>query len=39
MPKMASLLFAVVAYAVFFATFLYLVAFAGDLPWVERTVD
>src|SRR5690349_20047346 len=37
--KTASLLFAVVAYAIFFATFLYLIAFVGDLPWVERTVD
>lgn len=39
MSKAASLLFAAVAYAVFFATFLYLIAFVGDLPWVERTVD
>ena len=39
MSKTASLLFAGVAYAVFFATFLYLIAFTGDLPWVERTVD
>ena len=39
MSKAASLLFAVVAYAIFFATFLYLIAFAGDLPWVPVTVD
>jgi protein-S-isoprenylcysteine O-methyltransferase Ste14 len=24
---------------IFFATFLYLIAFVGDLPWVDRTVD
>jgi protein-S-isoprenylcysteine O-methyltransferase Ste14 len=28
-----------VAYAIFFATFLYLVAFVGHLPWVPATVD
>jgi len=33
------LLFGVVAYFVFFATFLYLIAFVGNLPWVPRTVD
>ena len=31
--------FALVAYAIFFATFLYLVAFVGNLPWVPLTVD
>ena len=39
MSKAASLLFALVAYAIFFATFLYLIAFVGDLPWVPVTVD
>lgn len=39
MSRTATLLFALVAYAVFFATFLYLIAFTGDLPWIERTVD
>ncbi len=39
MSKAASLLFAVVAYAVFFATFLYLIAFVGNLPFVPSTVD
>ncbi len=39
MSKAASLLFAVIAYAIFFATFLYLIAFVGDLPFVPRTVD
>jgi protein-S-isoprenylcysteine O-methyltransferase Ste14 len=33
------LLFGVLCYFVFFATFLYLIAFTGDLPWVPRTVD
>lgn len=32
-------LFGIVAYLIFFATFLYLIAFVGDLPWVPRTVD
>jgi protein-S-isoprenylcysteine O-methyltransferase Ste14 len=31
--------FAMLAYAIFFATFLYLIAFVGDLPWVPVTVD
>lgn len=39
MSKAASLLFAVVAYAIFFATFLYLIAFVGNLPVVPVTVD
>ncbi|TMJ11971.1 MAG: isoprenylcysteine carboxylmethyltransferase family protein [Alphaproteobacteria bacterium] len=39
MSKAASLLFALIAYAVFFATFLYLIAFVGNLPWVPLTVD
>lgn len=39
MSKAASLLFALVAYATFFATFLYLIAFVGNLPLVPVTVD
>lgn len=39
MRKPLYLLFAAAAYALFFATFLYLVAFVGDLPWAARTVD
>ena len=31
--------FALVSYIIFFLTFLYLIAFVGDLPWVQRTVD
>lgn len=39
MARAIYLVFGVVAYLVFFAIFLYLVAFVGDLPWVPRTVD
>jgi protein-S-isoprenylcysteine O-methyltransferase Ste14 len=39
MSRAATLLYAVIAYAIFFATFLYLIAFVGDLPFVPRTVD
>lgn len=39
MTAFVSLLFAATAYAVFFATFLYLIAFTGNLPWVPVTVD
>lgn len=39
MARALYLLFAFVAYAIFFATFLYLIAFVGNLPGVPRTVD
>ena len=39
MSKAASLGFAVIAYAVFFATFLYLIGFVGDFAALPRTVD
>ena len=39
MARSIYLLFGVVAYFVFFATFLYLIAFVGNLPGVPRTVD
>ena len=39
MTRAASLLFSLVAYAIFFATFLYLIAFVGDLPIAAQTVD
>jgi protein-S-isoprenylcysteine O-methyltransferase Ste14 len=39
MSRAATLLFAIVAYAIFFATFLYLIAFVGDFPFAGRTVD
>jgi protein-S-isoprenylcysteine O-methyltransferase Ste14 len=38
MSRTLSLIFAILCYAVFFATFLYLIAFVGDLP-VPKTVD
>jgi protein-S-isoprenylcysteine O-methyltransferase Ste14 len=39
MSRIATLLFAVIAYAVFFATFLYLICFVGDLAFAPVTVD
>jgi len=39
MSRVTSLLFAVAAYAIFFATFLYLIAFVGNLPFAPVTVD
>jgi len=39
MSKAASMVFALVAYAIFFATFLYLIAFVGNLGPVPVTID
>ena len=39
MSKAATLIFALIAYAIFFATFLYLIAFVGDFSLVPRSVD
>ncbi len=39
MTRGLYLLFALVAYSVFFATFLYLIGFVGNLPQLPRTVD
>jgi methanethiol S-methyltransferase len=39
MARAIYLLFGVLAYLVFFATFLYLIAFVGGLPYVPRSVD
>ena len=39
MSRAAALLFAIAAYAIFFATFLYLVVFVGDFQFAELTVD
>ena len=39
MARTGFLAFGIGAYLIFFATFLYLVAFVGNLPWVPLTVD
>jgi protein-S-isoprenylcysteine O-methyltransferase Ste14 len=39
MARILYLLFGIAAYLLFFATFLYLIAFVGNLPWVPKTVD
>ena len=39
MSRAATLLFSIVAYAIFFATFLYLIVFVGDLGFARITVD
>lgn len=39
MARSIFLLFGAAAYLIFFGTFLYLVAFVGDLPWAPRTID
>src|SRR6185312_3105125 len=39
MSRTLSLLFAIICYAIFFATFLYLIAFVGDLALVPKTVN
>jgi protein-S-isoprenylcysteine O-methyltransferase Ste14 len=39
MTRAATLLFSIVAYAIFFATFLYLIVFVGDLSFARITVD
>lgn len=39
MSRAATLLFAVIAYGIFFATFLYLIGFVGNFPFLPTTVD
>lgn len=39
MSRSLCLLFAFAAYAIYFATFLYLIGFVGNLPELPRTVD
>ena len=39
MSRAAALLFAIACYAIFFATFLYLIVFVGDFPFAYRTVN
>jgi methanethiol S-methyltransferase len=38
MSRALSLLFAIVCYAIFFATFLYLIGFVGNFPMIPKTV-
>lgn len=39
MSRAVVLLFSAIAYSIFLATFLYLICFVGDLPFVPLTVD
>jgi protein-S-isoprenylcysteine O-methyltransferase Ste14 len=39
MSRTAALLFAIICYAIFFATFLYLIGFVGDFALIPKTVD
>lgn len=39
MAQFVLILYAAIAYGIFFATFLYLIAFVGDLPIIPTTVD
>jgi methanethiol S-methyltransferase len=39
MSRALSLLFAILCYAIFFATFLYLIGFVGDLSFMPKTVN
>lgn len=39
MSRALTMLFAIICYAIFFATFLYLIVFVGDFTFAARTVD
>ena len=39
MSRALAMIFAIAAYAIFFATFLYLIVFVGDFSFSSRTVD
>lgn|SRR5690606_193393 len=39
MKRFAIFVYGIVCYAVFFATFLYAIAFIGDLPDIPRSID
>src|SRR5690606_39428788 len=39
MKRLAIFVYGIASYAVFFATFLYAIAFIGDLPGIPRSID